>query len=94
MDELEAFMANMEEGEEDPVRVVTYTTEGDPILLELTCDGERSEATFDSTRDAYGTGSVETTTCDSIVVNETTEFTEYVLEGCETANFDTTVFVQ
>lgn len=94
MVELEAFMANTEEGEEYSIRVVTYTVEGDPILLDLTYDGERIEATSDSIRDAFGSGSVQTTTCESIVINETAEFTEYVLKGCEAEKFDMTVLVQ
>jgi hypothetical protein len=77
------FVENVNQGREDKIRVVRYTTEGDPILHDLEYDGEIITSTIDTTRDEFGTASVSTATCKSITVKETDETTNYLLSGCD-----------
>ncbi|MFJ7934524.1 DUF4362 domain-containing protein [Sporosarcina sp. NPDC096371] len=86
------FLNNVEKGKNDNIRVVIYTVEGDPMLHELEYDGEVIKSTTDTRRDKFGEGSIINTTCTSIEVVETTERTDYILEGCENG-LDNTVLV-
>jgi hypothetical protein len=86
------FLNNVEKGKEDSIRVVKYTEEGDPILHDLEYDGEVIKSTTDTRRDKFGEGSLINTTCTSIEVVETTERTDYILEGCKNT-IDNTVLV-
>lgn len=88
----EEFLNNVEKGQKDSIRVVKYTVEGDPILYYFEYDGEIIKATTDTRRDKFGEGSINNTTCTSIEVVETTERTDYILEGCENT-IDNTVLV-
>ena len=85
------FVENVNQGTKDKIRVVRYTTEGDPILHDLEYDGEIITSTTDTTRDEFGTGSVSTATCKSIDVNETDESTDYTLSGCDQTNRDNSI---
>lgn len=85
IERFEQFLSNINEGKADEVRIVRYTTEGDPILHVLEFNGETIKSTFDSRRDEYGSGGISQTTCHSIEEVETREGTGYFLEGCDTS---------
>lgn len=87
------FVENVNQGREDKIRVVRYTTEGDPILHDLEYDGEIITSTTDTTRDEFGNGSVSTATCKSINVKETDETTDYILSGCDKTDRDNSILV-
>ncbi|WP_340372163.1 DUF4362 domain-containing protein [Peribacillus sp. FSL E2-0218] len=76
---LKEFIKNTETGDKDSIRVVAYTKEGDPILTELTYNGEQLEVTEDTTRDEYGSGEINTFECEKIVVEEN----KYSIIGCQ-----------
>lgn len=82
MDRLEEFVNHVDNERKDQVRVVRYTVEGDPILRDIEYDGTAFKTTIDSRRDEYGNGNVTSTTCTAITKIDTTESTDYVLEGC------------
>ena len=86
------FLSNIEKGKEDNLRVVRYTEEGDPMLYDLEYDGEVINSTTDTRRDGFGEGSIIHTTCTFIKRVETTERTEFLLEGCKDP-IDNTVLV-
>ncbi|WP_088104185.1 DUF4362 domain-containing protein [Halalkalibacter urbisdiaboli] len=86
------FLDKVKLGQKDNIRVVKYTTEGDPMLQDLEYDGKVIKSTTDTRRDQFGVGSINTTTCASIEVIETSERTDYILEGCETI-IDNTILV-
>lgn len=86
------FLNNVEQGNNDSIRVVIYTVEGDPMLQELEYDGEVIKSITDTRRDKFGEGSIFSTTCTSIEVVKTTEMTEYILKGCENG-LDNTILV-
>ncbi len=82
MERFEEFLNNVEQGQRDNIRVVRYTTEGDPMLHDLEYKGEVIKSTSDPRRDKFGGGSINTSTCTSVEVVEHTERTEYILDGC------------
>lgn len=86
------FLNNVEDEQKDNIRVVRYTTEGDPMLHDLEYDGKAIISTTDTRRDKYGKGSINTTTCNSIEMVETTERTDYLLDDCENI-IDNTILV-
>ncbi|WP_053591811.1 DUF4362 domain-containing protein [Bacillus sp. FJAT-22090] len=86
------FLNNVGKAKKDSIRVVKYTEEGDPMLHDLEYDGEVIKSTTDTRRDKFGQGSIISTTCTTIEVVETTERTDYILEGCEDT-IDNTVLV-
>ncbi|TDL63945.1 DUF4362 domain-containing protein [Rhodococcus qingshengii] len=87
------FVENVNQGREDKIRVVRYTTEGDPILHDLEYDGGIITSTTDTTRDEFGNGIVSTATCKSINVKETDETTDYILSGCDKTDRDNSILV-
>ena len=84
---LKDFIKNMETGQKDRIRVVAYTTEGDPILTDLKYNGKQLKVTSDDTRDKYGGGQIKTFECEKVVV----EGKEYSIIGCE--GFETPYFL-
>lgn len=76
---LKEFIKNTETGKKDSIRVVAYTKEGDPILTDLTYNGEQLEITEDTTRDEYGSGEINTFGCEKILV----EGNKYSIIGCQ-----------
>lgn len=86
------FLINVKEGKSDNLRVVSYTEEGNPMLHDLEYDGEVINSNTDTRRDGFGEGSIIHTTCTSIEMVETTERTDYILEGCKDP-IDNTVLV-
>lgn len=82
LDKFYAFVDHFEQGEKDKIRIVSYTTEGAPMLHDLEFDGTAIHSTYDSTRDGFGPGSIEEDSCDEISVVNAVTRTEYILEGC------------
>lgn len=87
------FIENIKNNNADETRIVRFTTEGDPIIQDLNFDGEVIETTLDSRRDGYGPGSLDTTTCQSIKVEEKAERTDYLLTDCKQPNIDKLILV-
>jgi hypothetical protein len=93
LEKLMKFVENVNQGKEDKIRVVRYTTEGDPILQDLKYDGKIITSITDSTKDEFGDGSISTATCKSINVEETVETTNYILSGCDKTDRDNSILV-
>ncbi|MFD2972132.1 DUF4362 domain-containing protein [Peribacillus deserti] len=65
------------------MRVVSYTKEGDPIISDLSYNGEILEVTRDTSRDNYGDNTIKTHQCKTIeVIKNKNNQDEYVLTGC------------
>jgi hypothetical protein len=92
-DKFNAFVDHVQQGKKDKIRIVHYTIEGDAILHDLDFDGKTIHSTFDSTRDEYGSGSIEESKCKSIRVKETEARSEYIFEGCEQKSGNQTILV-
>ncbi|WP_107839809.1 DUF4362 domain-containing protein [Metasolibacillus meyeri] len=91
IERFESFLNHIEGGEKDDVRVVRYTTEGDPIFHELAYDTDSIKYSIDTTKDQYGSGQIIEAICTSIDVVKHTQNTEYILEGCD-KDIDSTIF--
>lgn len=76
---LDEFVQNVKWGVRDEVRIVSYTIEGAAILEDLDYD-KHLEFTRDTTRDGYGSQTVETITCDSIHIEEERDGKSYQLD--------------
>lgn len=76
------FFNNLQQGIDDSIRVVRYTTEGDPIIYSYEFENEEINVTIDTRRDEYGQGNVIYEICTSLKVNEDNERIDYKLEGC------------
>ncbi|WP_214783373.1 DUF4362 domain-containing protein [Bacillus sp. ISL-45] len=87
------FVEHVEQGEKDKIRIVNYTTEGAPMLHDLEFDGTEIHSIYDSTRDGYGTGSIEEVTCKGVTVVKRESRTDYVLEECSNQKQDVIVLV-
>ncbi len=85
------FLEHIQQGEKDRIRVVSYTTEGAPMIHDIKYDGDLIYSTYDSTRDGYGPGSINKSNCRSITARERDSRTEYVLEGCDNEYGEQTV---
>ncbi len=93
LDKFLSFLENVKQGNKDKIRVVRYTTEGDPMLHDLEYDGEVIKSTTDTRRDKFGSGSINTATCKSIDVKEGEERTDYTLSGCDQTYRDNSILV-
>ena len=77
------FLYHVQQGQEDSIRIVKYTTEGAPILYDYEFEKDMIKVTMDTTRDGYGQRNILQTICTSIEVNEATKRTNYKLIGCQ-----------
>ncbi|AST91166.1 hypothetical protein BC6307_07680 [Sutcliffiella cohnii] len=87
------FFLNVEQGIEDSIRVVRYTTEGAPILYDYDFDKEAIKVKIDSTRDGFGQKEIIHTTCSAIKVDETSSRTSYNLKRCIPKIEDNTILI-
>jgi hypothetical protein len=76
---LKEFIKNTETGQQDSIRVVAFTKEGDPILTDIKYNGEQLEVTKDATRDEFGSGERRTFGCKKISVDGN----KYSIIGCQ-----------
>ena len=76
------FLLNVEQGIEDSIRMVRYTTEGAPVLYEYDFDKELIKVMIDTRRDGFGQRDIIYTTCSGIKVDEASKRTSYNLTGC------------
>ncbi|MCL6574018.1 MAG: DUF4362 domain-containing protein [Bacillus sp. (in: Bacteria)] len=79
---LDLFVDNVQSEKKDKVRLIRYTTEGDPIFHDLDYNGSKLTFTLDTTKDKFGQGNVISNDCQSIQRLESDTETKYLLEGC------------
>lgn len=80
---LYAFYENTVNGKEDAVRIISYTTEGDPIYQDLHFDGNKIESVEDYREDQFGSKEVVTRMCNEITIISSETEAVYVLAGCD-----------
>ncbi|AQU80730.1 DUF4362 domain-containing protein [Planococcus faecalis] len=83
-EKFETFIRNLESGQEDKIRIVQRTTEGDPIFNTLDYNGQTITYTYDNSRDKFGDSNtgLESGTCEHLE-SETSETGRiYRLSGC------------
>lgn len=95
LDKFERFIANVESGKKDEIRIAMYTIEGDPIFYNLNYNGVKIKYTYDNSQDAHG-GSDKgkrSTSCTKIQKEIVEQGIKYNLSECssdvgKTFNFD------
>lgn len=91
LDKWKLFLANIDVGVPDQVRITQYTIEGDSIFYELVYDGaEAITYTYDNSMDAYGSDAGRpSTVCTGIELAEDKERgAHYTLTGCDNETSD------
>ncbi|WP_141499682.1 DUF4362 domain-containing protein [Paenibacillus luteus] len=77
-EQLDAFIS----GFSDQVRVVHYTKEADPIFYSLSRIEEQIEVRYDTSQDKYGSPTVKTYRCESLMKEQAKQTFTYKLSGC------------
>ncbi|QED46805.1 DUF4362 domain-containing protein [Cytobacillus dafuensis] len=80
IEQIDQFVNNINNGENDEVRIIHYTIEGDPIIWDLTYDGTSIQSRYDTTYDKFGSGKVEKHSCERITKSEMDTEIAYKLE--------------
>lgn len=83
IEKMQSFYNTMQNGVSSDLRIVHYTIEGDPIVLDLTYNGESLVVKDDNTRDKFGSGEVRTNSCSDLVEEINPTNTTYIAVGCE-----------
>ena len=91
LERFELFLKNGEDDNEDVIRIITYTTEGDPVYRDLLYQNGKYISSHDSTRDSYGSGNKSKMECDDLIISENQERIDYVLEDCDSKSQDSNV---
>ncbi|MCJ8008452.1 DUF4362 domain-containing protein [Lederbergia wuyishanensis] len=82
LERMKIFYDNMQNAVPSDLRIVHYTIEGDPIVTDLTYNGESLDVKYDSTRDAFGSGEITTNRCGNIVEEVNPTNTSYIAVDC------------
>lgn len=77
------FLEHVNEKEEDDIRIINYTNEGDPLIWNLSFDGKIISAEYDMSYDKWGSGKIHYNKCESILEEKKENYTEYKLTGCK-----------
>ncbi|ETP69996.1 hypothetical protein G159_04645 [Planococcus glaciei CHR43] len=88
-DRLDRFLQSFKQQNPDHIKVIFYTTEGDPIYQDLEFDGQAIKSVYDSSEDQYGSGEVIETICADFKALETGDKPDYILTGCENKDYET-----
>lgn len=91
LERFEEFIQHVEDLQSDSIRIISYTTEGDPIVKEVEFTGELFELVYDTRRDGFGSQVIHTYTCTAIDREETQNSSRFQLTGCE--GEDTPIFL-
>ncbi|RSD28764.1 DUF4362 domain-containing protein [Mesobacillus subterraneus] len=87
IERLQSFYKDMKNGVPSDLRIVFYTIEGDPIVKDLKYNGKSLEVKNDSTRDAYGSGGIQTINCSQLVEEVNPTNTSYIATGCKEVQY-------
>ncbi|MGK7379773.1 DUF4362 domain-containing protein [Planococcus sp. 1R117A] len=93
LDRFHDFLENFANKQADHILIQTYTTEGDPIYLELQYDEKAIHFTRDLTEDKYGSFEVTETVCTELRKEESDKRVDYLLGHCEDQSQDTVLVV-
>lgn len=82
LEKMSNFHESVQKGVPSNLRIVHYTTEGDPIVTDLDYNGEFLEVKHDSTRDKFGSGTITSTKCDNLIEEVNPTNTTYIAVDC------------
>lgn len=82
LERMQMFYENAQNGIPSDLRIVHYTFEGDPIIVDLKYNGETMEVIHDSSHDKFGSGEITTFTCNGLMEEVNPTNTTYIAVGC------------
>ena len=82
LEKMTQFYDNAQNGVPSELRIVHYTIEGDPIVEDISYDGETLQVTHDSTRDKFGSGEIITYHCGKLIEEMNPTNTTYIAVDC------------
>lgn len=83
VEKMQVFYENTQKGIDADLRIVHYTIEGDPMVTDLSYNGDTIEVEHDTTRDAFGSGQVTTNTCGNMLVESNPTNIAYIVTDCK-----------
>ncbi|EST56703.1 hypothetical protein T458_00025 [Brevibacillus panacihumi W25] len=87
LERMHSFYDNMRNGVPSDLRIVHYTTEGDPMITDLTYNGKLLKVKDDTTRDKYGSGEIRTNSCSNMIEEVNPTNTSYIAVDCNSGHF-------
>jgi hypothetical protein len=87
LERIDRFYDNMQKDVPSKLRIVHYTIEGDPMLTDLTYNGDVLEVKEDTTRDKFGSGEIKTNSCKDIKKEVNPTNTSYIAVDCKGVPF-------
>lgn len=79
---MQDFYEKLQKGIASTLRIVQFTIEGDPIVTDLTYDGDAIEMKQDYTRDTYGSGEITRYSCNNMIEEASSTNHSYILIDC------------
>ena len=83
VEKMQVFYENTQKGIAADLRIVHYTIEGDPMVTDLSYNGDTIEVEHDTTRDTFGSGQVITNTCGNMLVESNPTNISYIVTDCK-----------
>lgn len=83
MERFQAFYSNIQAAQKDQVRIIQYTTEGEPIYTDVVYEGQTFHVKIDDSQDTYSDKKVINTTCKELNAIEVESRTDYFVNQCE-----------
>ncbi len=83
VEKMQVFYENTQKGIAADLRIVHYTIEGDPMVTDLSYNGDTIEVKHDTTRDTFGSGQVTTNTCGNMLVESYPTNISYIVTDCK-----------
>jgi hypothetical protein len=82
LERMQEFYEKLQKGIASDLRIVHYTIEGDPMVTDLTFNGDSLEVKHDFTRDAYGSGEIIINNCLKMIEEANSTNLSYIAIDC------------
>ncbi|WP_214803631.1 MULTISPECIES: DUF4362 domain-containing protein [unclassified Exiguobacterium] len=84
VERFQTFLNQVNQKGEDSIRITSYTTEGDPIIQDVTYDGKQFSYSLDSSQDEFGNQADDRDgeSCQALKKDQTDETHVYLLTDC------------
>jgi hypothetical protein len=82
LERMQEFYEKLQKGIASDLRIVHYTIEGDPMITDLTFNGDSLEVKHDFTRDAYGSGEIIINSCLKMIEEDNSTNLSYTAIDC------------
>jgi hypothetical protein len=83
IEKMDRFYENISKNLSSKLRVIHYTIEGDPIITDLSYDGGTITVQRDTTKDQYGSGGINTLSCNKFYKEVNPTNLSYVASECK-----------